>query len=154
MAKNGEIFDSEKSKDSKYKRSPHRVLIKTANSKASAFLTKALNADAELSNIKWLSKLNKKDIGTDYKAVNIRKTDALAEQVSWKRGIYSIPSDEGIDVIQVIDVVPPQLRSFEDSKGFVIAQYQEYLEEQWMTDLREQYTIVLNDTVLQSIIKE
>ncbi len=36
MAKNGEIFDSEKSKDSKYKRSPHRVLIKTANSKDTA----------------------------------------------------------------------------------------------------------------------
>lgn len=124
-----------------------------ADAKQASLLLKALKADPNLSNIKWLSKLSKKGIQTDYESLYIRRSDDLASQVSWKRGLYTINSDDGIRVIEIEEVIPPKTRSFEDSKGFVIAQYQEHLEKEWMNSLRDQYTIVVNEPVLQSIMK-
>lgn len=42
---------------------------------------------------------------------------------------------------------------FEEARGTVMSDYQKYLEEQWVAQLKEKYDIELNETVLQSIIK-
>lgn len=54
--------------------------------------------------------------------------------------------------IHIIKVYPqPEPRSFEDAKGLVINDYQEQLEKQWIAELKKQYPVKINDTVLRSL---
>ncbi len=46
-----------------------------------------------------------------------------------------------------------QPMDFEDARGAVMSDYQKYLEEQWISQLKEKYDIELNESVLKSIIK-
>ena len=44
-------------------------------------------------------------------------------------------------------------RNFEDAKGFVINDYQEYIEGQWVTALMKKYPVKLNEAVFKSLPK-
>lgn len=44
-------------------------------------------------------------------------------------------------------------KSLEDAKGFVVSDYQEYLEKQWNATLQKKYPVSVNETVLKSIFK-
>lgn len=47
--------------------------------------------------------------------------------------------------------IPPQNKSLEEARGAVLADYQNYLEEQWIKRLRERYTIDVHQKVLNEI---
>ena len=42
-------------------------------------------------------------------------------------------------------------RSFEDARGFVINEYQNYLEEKWLETLKKKYPVKINEAVLGSM---
>ena len=44
-------------------------------------------------------------------------------------------------------------RNFEDARGFVINDYQEYLENQWLVELRKKYPVTVNEAVFASLQK-
>jgi peptidyl-prolyl cis-trans isomerase SurA len=44
-------------------------------------------------------------------------------------------------------------RKYEDAKGFVINDYQQFLEEKWVQQLKTKYSVKVNDAVLQSLWK-
>jgi peptidyl-prolyl cis-trans isomerase SurA len=46
-----------------------------------------------------------------------------------------------------------QPRSFEDARGFVLNDYQTWLEEKWITALKTKYPVKVNEAVLQSLWK-
>jgi peptidyl-prolyl cis-trans isomerase SurA len=43
------------------------------------------------------------------------------------------------------------LNSFDEARGFVISDYQDYLEEKWVNDLKKKYPIVINQKVFNSL---
>jgi peptidyl-prolyl cis-trans isomerase SurA len=46
-----------------------------------------------------------------------------------------------------------QQRSFEEAKGLVINDYQNILEEMWISDLKKKYPVKINEVVFQSLLK-
>ncbi len=44
-------------------------------------------------------------------------------------------------------------RSFKDAKGFVINDYQAYLEEKWVAELKKKYPVKINQAVLKALPK-
>ncbi|MBS1782319.1 MAG: peptidyl-prolyl cis-trans isomerase [Bacteroidetes bacterium] len=44
-------------------------------------------------------------------------------------------------------------KSIDDARGYVVAEYQDYLEKKWNNDLRKKYPVKVNEAVLHSIIK-
>ncbi len=54
-------------------------------------------------------------------------------------------------LIKVYDQRSP--RSFEEARGFVINDYQNYLEEQWIASLKKKYPVVVNEEVFKSLLK-
>jgi len=46
-----------------------------------------------------------------------------------------------------------QPRSFNDARGFVINDYQAWLEEKWIVELKKKYPVVINETVFKSLPK-
>ncbi|MEC7654516.1 MAG: hypothetical protein VX548_06200, partial [Bacteroidota bacterium] len=64
---------------------------------------------------------------------------------------YAIESDSFV-VIDVRGFVPPTAKSLEEARGQVIASYQDYLEKQWVEELRSKYTVEINEEVLYELI--
>ncbi len=64
------------------------------------------------------------------------------------------PSDNITTFVYVIKTYANKsLRNFEDARGFVINDYQQYLEEKWVEQLKTKYPVKVNETVLQSCWK-
>jgi peptidyl-prolyl cis-trans isomerase SurA len=71
-------------------------------------------------------------------------------------GLVSAPLVNATDgmatFIKVIRTYPAgQQRSFEEAKGLVINDYQAYLEEQWIAELKKKYPVKVNETVLKGL---
>ncbi len=47
----------------------------------------------------------------------------------------------------------PTLKELDEARGFIIADYQDHLEQQWLTDLKKQYKVTINEDVFRSLIK-
>ncbi len=75
--------------------------------------------------------------------------EAVIDQIDWSPGAYSAENNGRFYYIQVQEVLPPQLKELNEIKGIVIADYQNYLDQQWITALRQQYLVEIKDNVLQ-----
>ena len=72
-----------------------------------------------------------------------------------KVGISSIIEDSnGYTVIKVLEVLPPQPMQLKEAKGNVINDYQEYLDEQWIAELKAQYPVTVKKKVVKKLIKQ
>ncbi|MCP4120965.1 MAG: hypothetical protein GY751_04365 [Bacteroidetes bacterium] len=127
--------------------------FKVGSEKNAVFLSKALKNDPELINMSWLTKLRKKGIRTSHDKTVINKDDALASNFPWSKGIYTVKTESGIEVWQVTGILPQTNKRFEDSKGFAIAEYQEFLETQWVNELEDKYKVVIDEDVLSGLVK-
>lgn len=57
-------------------------------------------------------------------------------------------------IVNVKKVIPAGPKEFDDTKGKVISDYQNFVEENWMNTLRAKYKVEINDKVLKRIKKE
>lgn len=106
---------------------------------------------------------NWRTIVADY-GVNCMADSGRFEQVSIpvkatvdnKVGFMSVPEDNGNDdnytfiYITAVHTTKEQ-RSFEDAKGMVINDYQNYLEQQWLDGLKKRYPVTVNTAVFKTI---
>ena len=104
-----------------------------------------------------LEKVNKEsplnlEISTKYFS---RGENEYIDNISWKKGISKdIKKDDGSYVIvNVMDVLPAGDMSLNDVKGKAISDYQKYLDDQWISQLRNKYKFSVNKELLYSLIK-
>lgn len=63
-------------------------------------------------------------------------------------------SDNTASFLKVIKLYPAnQPRSFEEARGLVINDYQQVLEDKWVTELRKLYPVQINEAVFRSLLK-
>lgn len=51
-------------------------------------------------------------------------------------------------------IEPPAPKALGDARGYAVADYQDYLEKQWIEELRREYPVQVNESVLKSLIKK
>jgi peptidyl-prolyl cis-trans isomerase SurA len=62
--------------------------------------------------------------------------------------------DNSISFAYILQLMPGgDIRAFEDAKGWVINDYQQVLEKQWIEALRKKYPVKVNDAVWQSVLR-
>ncbi|UKM66318.1 peptidylprolyl isomerase [Flavobacteriaceae bacterium GSB9] len=80
---------------------------------------------------------------------------ALPEALELKKGISKIYKHNGAFVmVEIKDVLPKSAKTFEESKGLVIADYQNHKEENWLKELSKKYPVKLNKEVLAKVKKQ
>lgn len=73
---------------------------------------------------------------------------------NWKAGLGEpVEKDGVVQFVNVTEVMAPMPKSLNEAKGFIVSDYQEYLEDQWIKDLRNKYSVEVNQGVLNSLIK-
>ena len=82
----------------------------------------------------------------------IKGENDILESVDWKPGItQDIAFNNQIHIVWVKGVVAPTNKTLAEAKGLVTADYQTYLEKEWIDSLRKKYPYTVNKDVLTSI---
>jgi peptidyl-prolyl cis-trans isomerase SurA len=84
---------------------------------------------------------------------NFSKGDSpVVDKVKWKDGISSmVDSPSGPSFVFGYEVLPPQPKMLQEARGLVTADYQAYLEEQWIRELRAKYPVTIYQEVLATL---
>ena len=72
---------------------------------------------------------------------------------NWKEGVVANNlKKEGKEVVMVINKVMPKTpKTIAEAKGIITADYQNYLEKEWLNYLKNKYTVKVNDEVLSTV---
>lgn len=78
--------------------------------------------------------------------------DAITEKIKWEKGSYTVlNNDDAIYFYYIVDTHPVENKKLNEARGLYIADYQTFLEEKWVGELREKYNIKVNNEVLGSL---
>jgi peptidyl-prolyl cis-trans isomerase SurA len=82
-----------------------------------------------------------------------QKGESSVVDANWNPGIS--PDKKGADgkvtIVVVHKLLKPEVKSFNEAKGLVTADYQNYLEKQWLEQLRKKYKVTVNKDVLATV---
>ncbi len=62
--------------------------------------------------------------------------------------------DKKYSITQVMQPQPARSTTYSESKGYVVAAYQEFLENKWLDTLKQKYPVQINNAVLESLVKK
>lgn len=72
--------------------------------------------------------------------------------VPWETGISEIIEwNRGYVIVNIHEVHPAEVQDMAEIRGTLIADYQNYLEEMWVNELRKKYKVEVNEALLQDI---
>ncbi|MCX6256317.1 MAG: peptidylprolyl isomerase [Bacteroidia bacterium] len=87
---------------------------------------------------------------TDYKYS--KGDNPKVDSLKWKPGIYPSISDKDKKMYIVIkNSIPPEIKTLKEAKGLVTADYQTFLESEWIKELRTKYKVTVDKSVLSTI---
>lgn len=108
-------------------------------------------------NEKLLKKFNKKE---EVLYVDIKKVERGSKnlgEIEWKEGARStlvLDAKAATSKFnKILKIHEPAIKTIEEARGYVIADYQDQLEKQWVEDLRKKYNVSLNQEVVNQLIK-
>ncbi|MBT3242019.1 MAG: hypothetical protein HN352_02640 [Bacteroidetes bacterium] len=76
----------------------------------------------------------------------------VLDEMRWKRGISDITKEKDVRIIVWIqNVLKPEPKALDEAKGQITADYQDYLEKEWVKSLKNKYSVIVNEQALRSI---
>jgi len=82
----------------------------------------------------------------------LENANEIIKKTLWVQGISeNMSSDSLIVFVNVKKVLPPMPKALSEAKGLVTADYQVYLEKEWLEKLRKKFTVKINKQVLATI---
>jgi len=84
-----------------------------------------------------------------------RQNDKL-DQMQWQKGNVSevFKTEDGqYSIIAINDILEPEIKKLEEARGIIVADYQEVLEKQWVSELKEKYEVTINEKLLKKVKK-
>lgn len=132
-----------------------RYTLPAANEKLLAKLKKLAN---KLPAEKVVAKLNKKESLVSFSRKKYEKGDDALGTLEWKKGavgpIETDDTNQKATFKMIESLVPPTPKSLSEARGYIVADYQDQLEKEWVASLRNLYTVQINDQVFKSLIKK
>lgn len=101
--------------------------------------------------------------GDDGKIVSVQEKtiekgkNKVLDKMKWKVGEFS-PTEidkrnKSSNFFKVEKLLPAEEKTLKQARGYVVADYQDFLERQWIEQLREKYNVDIDNKVLESLIK-
>ena len=117
-------------------------------------IKKNLNKAETLDLLKKIAKKDKSMVTIEDKIFK-KDENKMVDDTNWKIGIGKSTIDGNkASFVYINKIVEPSPKPFKDCKGLVTADYQNYLEKEWIKSLRKKYPIKINKDVLQSVKNE
>lgn len=77
----------------------------------------------------------------------------MLDKIQWAAGLYSLENNGMYYLVHVTDIRPPGPKTFDEARASVIADYQQHLENEWVSQLRKKYPINVNEKVRKSVLE-
>lgn len=82
----------------------------------------------------------------------------VVDKMEWKIGALSAVDiskrDKSYNFFKLEQMLPPGQKTLQEARGYVVADYQDYLEKRWLEALRKEYKVKLNEKVFNSMVKK
>ena len=134
----------------------YRSIIADASSKkVLKSVVKKLKAGETLSDIQAeINEESQLNVALDSGLYEIDDKPILNEVALAEPGFSSIVEKDGrFFAVQILEIVPPANKSFEEARGLVISDYQSYLEEEWIRELKAKYEVRVSQGTLTEVIQ-
>jgi len=129
----------------------------TIHSDNTKLIKKILKYSKKKNHNKLLKKYNKKSQVITYQIKKLEEGDKELEGIEFREGARTkeiVDSNNKIVTFRKINkIIPVSLKTLNDAKGYIIADYQEFLEKKWINDLEKEYPVKLNNDVFNKIVK-
>ncbi len=108
---------------------------------------------------KVLAKYNAKEkiLSVEEKLTEREKSMPL-KQMEWKVGALSRLREDSrggyLEFMKIEEVLPAEDKQLDEARGYIIADYQDYLEKRWVEQLRKDYKVKINKKVFESLINK
>lgn len=102
--------------------------------------------------LKEMNKTSQLDLQIE-EGVYSKKDNETVDKVSWVAGTMSpdMDAEKSIIIVRVNKVLAPSPKSIAEARGLITADYQNYLEKEWIGMLRKKYTVTVDKAVLDTI---
>ncbi len=81
-----------------------------------------------------------------------KKDNPALDKINWKVGTSeNIKTDDGIVFVTIREVFQPEPKELNEARGLITADYQNYLEIQWIDNLKKKYPVVVYKEVFAKI---
>ena len=132
----------------------NQLLIKNTDEKTA---TKIMMEVAKSSVNSVLKKYNKKETIIEVSNLTLTKSDAEKLGLDWKIGSINAmeknPSINAYVISKLDSFIAPAPKELKETRGYVVADFQDNLEKQWIENLQKKYPSSINYTVLKQLIK-
>jgi len=85
------------------------------------------------------------------------KAPAGFDEPNWKAGAMTAavedPQTKVWSFSRLEKIIPPADKTLKEARGYIVADYQDYLEKQWVEQLKTEYQVKINREVLENLIK-
>ena len=98
------------------------------------------------------SKINKKSsLNMDLnKGLFVSGENDFIDQVQWTKGLSDFIYDQqNVKMIYIHEVIPPTEKKLKEAKGIITSDYQDFLEKEWLAELKDKYSVTINSYVFE-----
>ncbi len=108
---------------------------------------------------KVLKKFNEKKDAVSFRQETVeRGKNPVVDQLGFEDGKESANeinrADKSVNFLKIEKIIPKTNKSLREARGYVVADYQDYLEKEWIKELQNAYKLNVNRDVLNTIVKK
>lgn len=126
---------------------------RSINTKSKEDIVFSLYKDFINNNLLEIYKYNLEDENLDYKYILKEYKEGLLLFDLMKEKIWNVASSDSINIKEFYQSNKLKYSSFDDDKGEIISDYQDFLENNWITELRANNSVTIDKKVLKRIKK-
>lgn len=82
-----------------------------------------------------------------------RNNFEYSQDIPWQKGEYTIQKEDRTLYVIIHEILPARAQTYEEARGNVIADYQVYLEQEWLSSLKNQYPVEINEVELAKLVR-
>ena len=131
------------------------VIYKCTNDSVAKLVRESLNKGLELDSIMKLANKNSSiNLGFE-KGKYEEGRSPIIDSVAKKVGVSDdIKMNNSIIIVDIKELIPAQNKKLDEARGLITADYQNYLEKEWLKKLHEKHTVTVHQDVLESLKSE
>ncbi|MBI3235744.1 MAG: peptidylprolyl isomerase [Bacteroidetes bacterium] len=80
--------------------------------------------------------------------------NAVLDSLGWKQGLNIYTNEAGKNyIVNIKEIITAQPKKLTESRGMITADYQSYLEKQWIAELKQKYPVSVNAAVKETLFR-
>ena len=136
-----------------------RVTYYTVSAEAANLMPKVKKSIGKLTAKEISDKFNtsEKVVITTQERVLEKGKEKNVDKIEWTPGSSTDwivnKSNNSATIIKIEELIPPTEKTLKEARGYVIADYQDFLEDKWIKELGKEYKIVMNEKAYRKLVK-